>query len=130
MRKCVETLHKQIMGVIFKMQNSQLLTWSLPTEEIFKCTAKIGLEKCHYQSHRIRNFRFFFPYFGFLPLLEKFKRPTNDLGLRMVKALPFIHQPDRAARKASGVLAADWRYQTRGKNTIFFHVCCYGSSQG
>ena len=30
-----ETLHKQIMGVIFKMQNSQLLTCSLPTEEIF-----------------------------------------------------------------------------------------------
>ena len=30
----------------------------------------------------------------------------------MVKASPFIHQPDRMARKASDVSAADWRYQT------------------
>ena len=36
MRKCVETLQKQTMGVIFKTQNSHLLTWSLPTEETFK----------------------------------------------------------------------------------------------
>ena len=33
--KCVERLQKQTMGVIFNTQNSQLLTWSLPTEEIF-----------------------------------------------------------------------------------------------
>ena len=33
----------------------------------------------------------------------------------MVKALPFIHQPDRVARKASYVSAADWRYQTHVK---------------
>ena len=35
------------------------------------------------------------------------KIPTNNRGLRMVKALPFIHQPDRVARKASDVSAAD-----------------------
>ena len=38
----------------------------------------------------------------------------------MVKALPFIHQPDRMARKASDVSAADWRYQTRVKMSHFF----------
>ena len=48
----------------------------------FRYTAKIGLrqifqlsivalnrERCHNQSHWIRNFRFFSSYFGFLPLL-------------------------------------------------------------
>ena len=76
------------MGVIFDTQNSQLLTWSLPTEEIFfRYTAKIGLwqifqlsifvlsrEKYHCQSHWIRNFCFFCTYFSFLPILRKFKR--------------------------------------------------------
>ena len=51
------------MGVIFHKQNSKLLTWSLPTDEIFQ-VHKIGLwqifqlsivvlsrKKCHYQSH-------------------------------------------------------------------------------
>ena len=33
--KSVETPQKQTMGVIFNTQNSQSLTWSLPTEEIF-----------------------------------------------------------------------------------------------
>ena len=47
----------------------------------------------------------------------------------MVKALPFIHQPDRMARKASDVSAADWRYQTHVENTILFHVCFSGFSQ-
>ena len=48
----------------------------------------------------------------------------------MVKASPFIRQPDRVARKVSDVSAADWRYQTHVKNTILFHVCRYGFSQG
>ena len=33
--KSVERLQKQTMSVIFNTQNSQVLTWSLPTEEIF-----------------------------------------------------------------------------------------------
>ena len=33
----------------------------------------------------------------------------------MVKASPFIHEPDRVVRKASEVSAADWRYQTHVK---------------
>ena len=33
----------------------------------------------------------------------------------MVKALPFIHQPDEVARKGTDVSAADRRYQTHVK---------------
>ena len=38
----------------------------------------------------------------------------------MVKASPFIHQPDRVARKASELSAADWLYQTHVKQYRFF----------
>ena len=38
--KCVETIQNQTMGAIFKIlkisQNPQLVTWSLPTEELFQ----------------------------------------------------------------------------------------------
>ena len=37
MKKCFETLQKHTMGVIFlNTQNSHLLTWSSPSEEIFQ----------------------------------------------------------------------------------------------
>ena len=36
MKTCVESLQKQTMGLIFNIQNSQLLNWSLPTEEIIQ----------------------------------------------------------------------------------------------
>ena len=35
-KKYVETIQKQMTGVIFNIHNSQLLTWSLLTEEIFQ----------------------------------------------------------------------------------------------
>ena len=41
--KCIETIQSQTMCVIFNTQNSQLVTWSLPTENSFRYTAKIGL---------------------------------------------------------------------------------------
>ena len=44
----------------------------------------------------------------------------KQLVLRIVKALLFIHQLDRAAPKASDVAAADWLYQDTWKNTMFF----------
>ena len=70
--------------------------------------------------------------YGFFSVLTAIIRESSDkqLVLRIVKALPFIHQPDRVAPKASDVSAADWLYQHTWKNTIFFHVCCYGFSQG
>ena len=36
MKTCVESLQKQTMGLIFNIQNFQLLNWSLPTEEIIQ----------------------------------------------------------------------------------------------
>ena len=70
-----------------------------------------------------------YEYFGLLADIIR-KYSTNDLGLRMVKALPFIHQPNRVARKACDVSAADWRYQTHVKKYLIFPVCCYNFSQG
>ena len=37
------------------------------------------------------------------------KHSTNDLDLRMVNALPLIHQPDSAVQKANDMSAADWQ---------------------
>ena len=37
----------------------------------------------------------------------------------MIKAFPFIHQPDQVVQKTIDVSAADCRYQTRKKNHIF-----------
>ena len=49
----------------------------------------------------------------------------------MVRASPFIHQPDRVARKASDVSAADWLYQRHmKKHLFFFYVYCLGFSLG
>ena len=44
--KCVESLQKKTMGVIFHIQNSQLLVWSSLTEEIFQV---------HCQNRRVAN---------------------------------------------------------------------------
>ena len=82
------------------------------------------------------TFGFSFRILVFLSFLGKFDRhclkvirilrifsghnPTNDLELITVKALPFIHQPDRVARKASDARAADWRYQTHVKKYRIF----------
>ena len=69
--------------------------------------------------------------YGIFSVLATIIRESSDkqLVLRIVKTLPFIHQPDRVAPKASDVKAADWPYQHAKKNDIFL-VCCYGFSQG
>ena len=46
MKKCVESLQKQTVGLIFNIRNSQLLTWSLPTEEFLQI---------HDESHPVAN---------------------------------------------------------------------------
>ena len=38
----------------------------------------------------------------------------------MVKALPFIHQPEEVVRKGTDVSVADRRYQTHVKRIRFF----------
>ena len=57
-------------------------------------------------SRALQRYRFF-------SVLAAIIRESSDkqLVLRIVKALPFIHQPDRVAPKASDVSAADWLYQ-------------------
>ena len=46
MKKCVESLQKQTVGLIFNIRNSELLTWSLPTEEFLQI---------HGESHLVAN---------------------------------------------------------------------------
>ena len=154
---------KTTMVVIFNLQNSHLLTLSLPTEEVFqvngqnRLVANLPVVDFHSQPREMLTPKppntwlsvFLWVYWFsspsirvwtslsvsdavFFSVLAAIIRESSDkqLVLRIVKALPFIHQPDRVASKASDVSAADWLYQHRWKNTIFFHVCCYGFSQG
>ena len=87
------------MGVIFNLQNSSLLTLSLPTEEIFQVNSQYR----PVANRPVVDFRCQPP--------QSEKVTTNCLVLRIVSALPFTHQPDRKARKASDLSAADLRYQ-------------------
>ena len=77
---------KTAMVVIFNLQNSNLLTLPLPTEEVFQVNgqnrplANLPVVEFHSQPRemltpklRSRNFRFFFQHIGFLPLLGKFE---------------------------------------------------------
>ena len=83
--KCVETLQKQTRSVIFNIHiycigpHRQMKS----DEKNFRYTVKIGLwqifqfsifaprrEKCHYQGHRIRNFRFFSPYLYSIEMIK------------------------------------------------------------
>ena len=41
----------------------------------------------------------------------------------MVKALPFIHQPNQVAQKASDVSVGYGQYQTRVKKIPYFFTC-------
>ena len=90
-------------------------------------------EKCHYQSHWIRNFRFFFSYFGSLPLVGNFERHSqkkirifqcfscqNSRKFRQTTLDWEWWRLDKVARKASDEAAADWRYHIRTKCSYFF----------
>ena len=124
------------------------MNWSLPTEEIFQVHGQnrsvayllvvdFRSQKSITKATEYVTFGFssrilvFFPFqeslnvtvckrHGFFILLAAIIENKNDLGLRVVKALPFIHQPDREARKASDVSTADWRYQTLVKKHRIF----------
>ena len=104
--KCVGTRQKHTMGIIFNIQNSRIHGQNRPVANLpvvdFRSEPR---EKFHHQGHWKRNFRFFFPYFAFLPFSRKVWTP-------------FFHQPDRVAPNASEVSASDWRYKTRVKKKI------------
>ena len=73
--KCVGTLQKQTMGIIFNIQNSRIHGQNQPVESLpvanFRSRPR---EKFHHQSPWIRIFRLFFLHFGSLPFLGKFER--------------------------------------------------------
>lgn len=46
----------------------------------------------------------------------------NIESVRMVNAVPFIHQPDHMALKVSDVSAAYWQHLTHNK-TLQFYIC-------
>ena len=153
---------KTTINVLFTEKNSQLLTLSSSTEEIFhvqcqnrpvatlptwlqQSTFVLRHEKCHYQSHWMRNFRFFFSYFGFLPILEKFERQC----LQTIRIFQFFnsHNPRKFRQTTldwewlrlycAFINPTEWRERRligdikhTWKNIVSFHVCCYGFSQG
>ena len=149
------------MGVIFNIQNCQLLNWSLPTEEIFQVYGQnrpvVNLSVVGFRSQpremplpkplNSNSFRFFFLYFGFLPLLEKLDCHCKWYGFFSVLAAvipknsdkwPWIedgegfavHSRNRVARNASDVSAADWRYQTYLKKYDIISRVLHGFFQG
>ena len=116
--KCVGTLQKQTMGIIFNIQNSRIHGQNRPVANLpvvdFRSQPR---EKFHHQSHWIRIFLFFFSVSWFSSLSSK---SLNITVCKTVKASPLFHQPDRLARNASDVSAADWPYQTQVKKYDIF----------
>ena len=89
----------------------------------------------HYQSHSLHNFWFFFLYFGFLPLLEKFARGFFSVLEAIIQKncnkQPRIENGEGFAihlstwlsgTKGKDVSAADWLYQTHVKKYCIFFM--------
>ena len=108
--RCI-MITKTSMVVIFNLQNSHLLTLSLLTDEVFQVDGQnlywfsspsrkvwTSLSVNEVQTHE---------------RLAAIIRENSDkqLVLRILRALPFIHQPGRVEPKASDMSAADWLYQ-------------------
>ena len=136
------------MGIVFNVKNSQFLNQSLLTECTRPKSACSKSSSCRFSFSATRNaiskateyvtFSFSYRILVFFPFQESLnatickrqefsnvlaaiirKNSTNDLGLRMMKALLFIHQPDRVAPNARDV-STDWRYQTLVKKYRIF----------
>ena len=116
--KCVGTLQKQTMGIIFNIQNWRIHGQNRPVANLpvvdFRFQPR---EKFHHQSYWIRIFLFFYSVSWFSSLSSK---SLNITVCKTVKASPLFHQADRLARNASDVSAADWRYQTQVKKYDIF----------
>ena len=84
-KKHVESLHKQTTGITFNFQLPQLLSFSLPSEEIFSGTPPkshcgnslncqfLFLSEMPLPKPLRMQLRVFLLYFGFLPLQENFE---------------------------------------------------------
>ena len=152
---------KAIRSTIFNLLSSHSLTLSSLTEEIFQINGQIGLweifqlstlvlsrEKCHDQSHWIRNFRFLSSHIGFLSLLGKFERhclirifqcfsshygrnfrqTTLDWEWWRLRRLLINLTEWRERRVTCQQRISDIKHTW--KNITFFHVCRYGFSRG
>ena len=120
---------KTTMVVIFNLQNSHLLTLSLPIEEVFQVNgqnrpvANLPVVDFYSQRREILTPKplsfstlVFFPFkesskltvcqrYELFSVLAAIIRESSckQLVLRIIKALRFFHQPDRVAPKASDV---------------------------
>lgn len=140
MKRCVESLQKQTMGVTFNSHNYHFPTFSyrqansaqvndpnrlsvnLPIAKLLFSTARKAITKAKWLSD---STWLFYPSSKFLGTRYQFStlvsnnNPTK-LGQTTVdeheNALPFIQHPHRVAQKASDVSPADWRCQTPAKN--------------
>ena len=148
MEKCVESWLQKQQFLIYQI----LIYWLFPYRQkksfrlngqrkIFQSSIfLLSRKRCQHQSHWIRNFfslgiLVLFSFlkslnlavcqrYGIFSVLVGIIREISDqqLVLRIVKTLPFIHQPDREAPKASDVSAADWFYQHTWKNIVFLRL--------
>ena len=122
-------IKKTTMVVIFNLQftdrkNLSGIRPKSASEKSSSCRFSFSAERnANTKATEYVTFGFSFGILVFFPFYKQ-------LVLRIVKALPFTHQPHRVAAKASDVSLADWPYQHTWKNTIFFHVFCYCFSQG
>ena len=70
--------------------------------------------KCWYCSHH------YWKRYGLFSVLAAIIRENPEKATMDWECWPFSHQPDRVARMANEVSAADWRYQTHVKEHLIF----------
>ena len=125
--KCVGTLQKQTMGIIFNIQNWRIHGQNRPVANLpvvdFRSQPR---ENSTTKATEYVFFCFFSPYLGFLPFLVKVWTSLSARRWRLRRS--FINLTDWR-ENASDVSAADWRYQTQVKKyDIFLSVRFYGFS--
>ena len=120
---------KNALNHVYKSKNGRNFQFTKFSFIDFFLTDRRSLSGKRLKSARGKSFSCRFSFSAERNANTKATEYDKQLVLRIVKALLFIHQPDRVAPKASDVSAADWLYQQTWKNTIFFHACCHGFSQ-
>ena len=103
-------IKKTTMVVIFNLQftdrkNLSGIRPKSASEKSSSCRFSFSAERnANTKATEYVTFGFSFGILVFFPFYKQ-------LLLRIVKALPFTHQPHRVAAKASDVSLADWPYQ-------------------
>ena len=93
MKKCVETLQKQTMAVVFNIQNFQLLTWSLPTKEIFQIhgqnrpMANLPVVNFRSQRYQTRNKTIFFTCASAAFLRKSLYNTVGNMIIRIINSV-------------------------------------------